>query len=35
LQIDVHEPGESVQVAVPIATLEDISGQLTENIPGA
>jgi hypothetical protein len=35
LQIDVHEPGESVHVAVPIATLEDISGQLTENIPGA
>ena len=35
LQIDVHEPGESVHVAVPIATLADISGQLTENIPGA
>jgi hypothetical protein len=35
LQIDVHEPGETVHVAVPIATLEDISGQLTENIPGA
>src|ERR1700726_5297801 len=35
LQIDVHEPGESVHIAVPIATLEDISGQLTENIPGA
>jgi hypothetical protein len=35
LQIDVHEPGESVHVAIPIATLEDISGQLTENIPGA
>jgi hypothetical protein len=35
LQIDVHEPGESVHVAVPIATLEDISVQLTENIPGA
>jgi len=35
LQIDVHEPGESVHVAVPIATLEDISSQLTENIPGA
>jgi len=35
LQIDVHEPGESVHVAFPIATLEEISGQLTENIPGA
>jgi hypothetical protein len=35
LQIDVHEPGQSVHVAVPIATLEDISSQLTENIPGA
>jgi hypothetical protein len=35
LQIDVREPGESVHVAVPISTLEDISVQLTENIPGA
>ena len=35
LQIDVHEPGESVHVAFPIATLEEISGRLTENIPGA
>ena len=35
LQIGVHEPGQSVHVAVPIATLEDISSQLTENIPGA
>jgi hypothetical protein len=35
LQIDVHEPGESVHVAFPIATLEEISGQLAENIPGA
>jgi hypothetical protein len=35
LQIDVREPGESVHVACPIATLEEISGQLTENIPGA
>jgi hypothetical protein len=35
LQVDVHEPGESVHVAFPIATLEEISGQLTENIPGA
>jgi hypothetical protein len=35
LQIDVHEPGESVHVAFPIATLEEISGQLTDNIPGA
>jgi hypothetical protein len=35
LQIDVLEPGESVHVAVPISTLEDISVQLTENIPGA
>jgi hypothetical protein len=35
LQIDVHEPGESVHVAFPISTLEEISGQLTENIPGA
>ena len=35
LQIDVHDPGQSVHVAVPIATLEDISSQLTENIPGA
>ena len=35
LQIDVHEPGESVHVAFPIATLEEISAQLIENIPGA
>ena len=35
LQVDVHEPGQSVHVAFPIATLEEISGQLTENIPGA
>ena len=35
LQVDVHEPGETVHVAFPIATLEEISGQLTENIPGA
>jgi hypothetical protein len=35
LQIDVHEPGESVHVAFPISTLEEISSQLTENIPGA
>jgi hypothetical protein len=35
LQIDVREPGQSVHVAVPISTLEDISVQLTENIPGA
>src|SRR3984893_19076498 len=35
LQIDVRESGESVHVAVPISTLEDISVQLTENIPGA
>jgi hypothetical protein len=35
LQIDVREPGETVHVAVPISTLEDISVQLTENIPGA
>ena len=35
LQVDVHEPGESVHVAFPIATLEEISGQLTDNIPGA
>jgi hypothetical protein len=35
LQVDVHEPGEAVHVAFPIATLEEISGQLTENIPGA
>src|ERR1700716_3562775 len=35
LQIDVHEPGESVHVAFPIVTLEEISGQLTDNIPGA
>jgi hypothetical protein len=35
LQIDVHEPGESVHVAFPISTLEEISGQLNENIPGA
>jgi hypothetical protein len=35
LQIDVREPGESVRVAFPIATLEEISGQFTENIPGA
>src|ERR1700680_4647939 len=35
LQIDVHQPGESVHVAFPISTLEEISGQLTDNIPGA
>jgi hypothetical protein len=35
LQIDVHEPGESVHIACPISTLEDISDQLTENVPGA
>ena len=35
LQVDVHEPAESVHVAFPIATLEEVSGQLTENIPGA
>src|ERR1700682_5024624 len=35
LQVDVDEPGESVHVAFPIATLEEISGKLTENIPGA
>src|ERR1700693_4253117 len=34
LQIDVHEPGESVHVAFPIATLEGIYAQLIENIPG-
>jgi hypothetical protein len=35
LQVDVREPGESVHVAVPIATLEEISSELTENVPGA
>ena len=35
LQIDVNEPGESVHVAFPISTLVEISGQLTDNIPGA
>jgi hypothetical protein len=35
LQIDVRQPGESVRVAFPISTLEEISGQLTDNIPGA
>jgi hypothetical protein len=35
LQIDVNEPGESVHIACPISTLEDIASGLTENIPGA
>jgi len=35
LQIDVREPGQSVHVAFPTSTLVEISGQLTDNIPGA
>lgn len=35
LQIDVREPGEEVHIACPIATLEDLSLELSNNIPGA
>jgi hypothetical protein len=35
LQIDVEEPGDSVHIACPISTLEDVAQQLGDNIPGA
>src|SRR5450432_2496710 len=35
LQVDVHEPGQDVHVAVPIDTIEDLAGELTDHIPGA
>ena len=35
LQIEVQQPGESVHIACPISTLEEISSGLTNNIPGA
>ncbi len=35
IQIDVESPDETVHVACPISTIDDISSQLVENIPGA
>jgi hypothetical protein len=35
LQIDVHDTEESVHLACPISTLEDISEELAEKTPGA
>jgi len=35
LQIDVHDSEESVHIACPISTLEDISEELAEKNPGA
>jgi hypothetical protein len=35
LQIDVHEPGQDVHVAVPIDTIEELAGDLSDHIPGA
>jgi hypothetical protein len=35
LQIDVEEPDENVHLLVPLSTLEDVTGQLEENAPGA
>ncbi|HVH72403.1 MAG TPA: hypothetical protein VNB49_15020 [Candidatus Dormibacteraeota bacterium] len=35
LQIDVHDPGENVHLLVPLSTLDDVVGELEENVPGA
>jgi hypothetical protein len=35
LQVDVHEPGQDVHVAVPIDTIEDLAGEISGHIPGA
>lgn len=35
LQIDVEEPDENVHLLVPLSTLDDVTGQLEENAPGA
>ncbi len=35
LQVDVHEPGQYVHVAVPIDTIEDVAGEISDHIPGA
>ena len=35
LQIDVQEPGQTVHVACPLSTLEDMSGELESILPGA
>lgn len=35
LQVDVHEPGQDVHVAVPIETIEDVAGEISDHIPGA
>lgn len=35
LEIDVREPGETVHIACPIATLDDLATELSSNIPGA
>lgn len=35
LQVDVHEPGQDVHVAVPIDTIEDMAVEISDHIPGA
>jgi acetylornithine deacetylase/succinyl-diaminopimelate desuccinylase-like protein len=35
LQVDVTGPGESVHVACPIATIEDLAEEFAANRPGA
>lgn len=35
LQVDVHGPDQDVHVACPIDTLEDLSGELADHLPGA
>lgn len=35
LQIDVQEPGQTVHLLCPLATLDDLTAQLEANAPGA
>ena len=35
LQIDVQDPGETVHVLCPLATIEDVTEQLEASLPGA
>ena len=35
LQIDVQDPGETVHLLIPLATLEDVTAQLESNAPAA
>jgi len=35
LQIDAVGPDENVHVLCPLSTIEDVTGQLEENAPGA